>query len=113
ARESNAAQAVALPLFDRDTNIDALTLARPEGKEREPTFIADTRDGIGHPSPEIPAILQRAANPLGIFLELAGIVGAGEDVLQEDRVRNPDRPQVSHGRAQLARRHSVIPGKAN
>ena len=51
---------------------------------------------------EISAILILGANPLGVFFELGGVVGLGENVLQEDGVRDSDRLQVLHGGAQNA-----------
>ena len=51
--------------------------------------VADTRL-------EISTILVFGADPLGIFFELGGVVGSGEDVFEEDRVRNADRAQILH-----------------
>ena len=70
-------------------------------------------DGIADPGPEIAPVLKRAAHPLCIFLEFAGIVGTGEEVLQENRVRDPHRPEVPHRRAQLARTHRLVAGESD
>ncbi len=63
--------------------------------------------------PEIAPVLKCAAHSLRIFLEFAGIVGAGEEVLQENRVRNPHWPKVPHRRAQLARAHRPVAGEGD
>src|SRR5271156_2996829 len=108
AGEGDAAEAVTLPLVNRHTDVDALPCTGAKGEEGKTALIPDMRGGDIDRGPEIAPILQRAANPLGIFLEFAGVVGAGEDVLQEDGVRNSNGPQVFHGRAQLARTHRAI-----
>ena len=52
---------------------------------------------------EIAAVLVFIADAFGIFVQLGGVVGPGEDVFQEDRVRNADGPQVLHGVTQHSR----------
>ena len=64
------------------------------------TSVVDLGLGIFDKHFEIPAVLIFGANALGVFVQLAGVVSLGEDVFQEDRVRDPDRPQVLHGAAE-------------
>ena len=58
--------------------------------------------GILHQHFEVAAVLIFRAHPLGVFVELGGVVSLGEEVFQEDGVRNADRLQVLHGAAQNA-----------
>ncbi len=62
---------------------------------------------------EIAAILKFGAHPLGVFIEFGGIVGTGEQVLEEDGVGNADGPQVLHGPAQQAGLDMLIAGENN
>jgi hypothetical protein len=45
---------------------------------------------------QIPAIAVRLPHALGIFVELRGVKRPRKNVLQNDRMRNPDRTQVAH-----------------
>ena len=62
--------------------------------------IVDLGFGILHQRFEVAAVLEFGANPFGVFFELGGVVSLGEEVLEENRVRNTDRLQVLHRRPQ-------------
>ena len=57
---------------------------------------------------EVAAILVFGPHPLGVFFQFGRVVGLGEDALQEDGMRNSDRLQVLHGRAQNARLNRLV-----
>ncbi len=58
--------------------------------------------GILHQHFEVAAVLEFGAHPFGVLFELGGVVGLGEHIFEEDRMRNADRLQVLHGRPQSA-----------
>ena len=70
--------------------------------------VADLGFGILHQHFEVAAILILAAHALRVFFELAGVVGLGEKVLQEDRVRHADGLQVFHRAPQSAALHVLV-----
>ena len=113
AGEGDAAQAIALAFFDGQGDVDALALLGPEGEQREAAFIADVGGGLADDGLEVAVVLVGHADPLGVFFELAGVVGAGEEVLQEDGMRNADRPQVPHGGAKGAAVDVLVAGEAD
>jgi hypothetical protein len=70
--------------------------------------VVNLRLGLVHDDFEISAILIFVPNAFGIFIQLGGVVGSGEDVFQEDRVRDTDGTQVLHGVAKHARLHVLV-----
>ena len=70
--------------------------------------IADLRRGVLHHYREVAAVLIFQTHALGIFVQLAGVVGSSEKIFQEDRVRNSRRLQVLHRRSQGARVYVLI-----
>jgi hypothetical protein len=58
--------------------------------------------GIGDAGAEVSAIAISLAHALGIFLKLAGVIGAGKEILEEDGFGNADGAQVSHRLTQYA-----------
>src|SRR5208283_2904448 len=64
--------------------------------------IVDLGFRVLHQHFEIAAVLEFGADTFGILVEFGGVVGLGENVFEEDGVRNPDWPEVLHGRAQGA-----------
>ena len=73
-----------------------------EGSQRkiQAALIANVGQRSFDAGPEVAAVAVRRANALGVFFQLACVVGAGKQVFQDDRVRNADRPQVLHGGTQ-------------
>src|SRR5436305_14503302 len=59
------------------------------------------RLGIADQCFVIPLLLIGVADALGVFVQLGGVVSAGKEVLEEDRLGNADRLQVLHGSAQV------------
>ncbi len=113
AGERDATQPIASAFFDRQGDVDALALLGPEGQEREPALIPDMRGRLSDNRLEVAMILIGHPNPFGVLFQLAGVIGAGEEVLQEDGVRNADGTQVAHGIAQGTRVQVSVAGKAD
>jgi len=55
-----------------------------------------------------PRFLVFVADAFGVFIQLGRVVGSGEDVFQEDGVRNSDGAQVLHGITQGSRLHVLV-----
>ncbi len=74
--------------------------------QRQPEFSAahghDVHFRVGGLRGEIAVVLVELLNALLVFFQLGGIVGLREQVLEEDRVRNPVRVQILH-RALISR----------
>src|ERR1700692_3142377 len=62
--------------------------------------IVNLRLGLVDDNFEVAAVLVFIADAFGIFIQLGGVVGACEEIFQENRMRNADGPQVLHGIAQ-------------
>ncbi len=58
--------------------------------------------GVVNQNLEIAAILVFGADAFGVFFQFGGVVSLGEQVFEEDGVRDADGLQVLHGRAQGA-----------
>ena len=65
-------------------------------KQVEPALVADLGRRLADDGLEVAAVAVGLAHALGVLFELAGVEGAGEQVLEKDGVRNADRPQVLH-----------------
>ena len=62
---------------------------------------------------EIATILVFRPYALCILFQLRGVVGLGEEIFQEDRVWNPNRPQEVHGVPQLSAAHVPVAFEPN
>src|SRR6185437_16303055 len=113
AGEGNARQTIPAALINGHGDVNALALLGAEGEKRQTRLIPQMRLRISHAGANIAAVAVGLADALGIFFQLAGVVDAGEKVLEENRVRNSDGPQVAHGFAQHARLHMLVAGEAN
>src|ERR1700692_972187 len=56
--------------------------------------IVNLRLGLVDDNFEVAAVLVFIADAFGIFIQLGGVVGACEEIFQENRMRNGDGPQV-------------------
>jgi hypothetical protein len=90
--EGDRTESVALTLLDGHGNVNCL--ARPTLQEWNVSSlvsrVVDLRLGLVHDDFEIAAILVFVANAFRIFFQFGGVVGSGEDVFQEDGVRDAD-----------------------
>src|SRR6202044_197608 len=84
AGKGDRAQPVAVTLFDGQSDVDPLALARAEGDQREAGLIVQTGDRLADIGGVVALVVIGLANALGVFFELAGVVGLGEQVLEED-----------------------------
>ena len=81
--------------------------------EPRATGIPNLRLRISNHCFEIPAILLRFADQLHVVFELGGVVGFGEEIFQEDRVRDSNWPQEVHGVPQLSAAHVSVAFEPN
>jgi len=72
----------------------------PEEMLSEIQTQAQRLDRLGQERLGAVAQARLGAHPLGVFLQLGGVISLGEDVLQEDGMWHTDGPQILHGRAQ-------------
>ena len=102
--ERNLAQPIFVTFLNRHGDVDrfARTVLHQWNVEALVTRIVDFRLGIPYYDFEVAAVLVFRAHSFGIFFQFGRVVGLGENVLQENRVRNADRPQVFHRRPQSA-----------
>src|SRR5208337_1865869 len=90
-------QTVAWTFFNGQLDVNGFAGCGLERKVPADTAgVVDLRLRIGDQCLEVSLGLVKIANTLGVFIQLSGIVGASEEVLQEDRVRNTNRLQVLH-----------------
>ena len=82
-------------------------------KQREAAFIADVGGRLADDGLEVAVVAVGLAYPLGVFFELAGVEGAGEEVFKKDGVWNADGLQVPHGGAQGAAVDVVVAGEGD
>ena len=113
AGEGDAAQVIASSLLQGEGDVDALALLGPEGEQRQAAFVADLGGRLADDGLEVALVLVGHAYALGIFFELAGVVGAGEEILEKDGMRNADGLQVPHGGAQGAAADVLVAGEAD
>ena len=71
-------------------------------RDRDAAGVADLGFGILYQDLEVALLLVSVTDALGIFGELGGVVSFGKQVLEEDGVRDADRPQILHRAAQFA-----------
>ena len=90
------------PLFNGDEHVDAFADGGVEGEGVEAEGVADLGLGLAGERLEVASVAVGQADALGVFIQLGGVEGAGEDVLKDDGVRDADGLQVLHGRAQGA-----------
>src|SRR5205809_5048838 len=81
--------------------------------ESSATGIPNLRLRISHHCFEIPTVLFRFADQFHVVVELGSVVGLGEEIFQEDRVWNPNRPQEVHGVPQLPAAHMTVAFEPN
>ena len=96
--ESDATQLVAIAFLDRHGDIDGFPgpVSNQRNVETLMTGVMNLSLGILTSDLEVAAVLVVIADPLGVFFEFGGVVGLGEQVFEEDRVRDADRLQVLH-----------------
>ena len=102
AAEGDATQLVAVALFNWHQDIDALACRGPQGEVVEATRVANVGLRLAGLRHEVSAAEISLANAFGIFVELAGVEGAGKQVLKDHGVGYPDRLGVDHGVTQDA-----------
>ena len=98
AGEGDGAQPVAAAFFDGHLDVDALALARPEGEPVQSALVANLGLRLLDGGVGVALVAVGLAHALGVFFELGGVVGLGEEVLEDDGVGNADGLQVLHGR---------------
>ena len=64
--------------------------------------VVDFGFGVVDQHLEVAAVLVLGADAFGIFFKFGGVVGLGENVFQENGVRDADGLEVLHGRTQCA-----------
>src|ERR1700683_2215230 len=113
--EGDLAQTVLIPFFDGHRNINRLAGSRLQDRNVEAFMsgVVDLRLGIADPGFEVAAVLILGPHPLGVFFKLGGVVGLGEDILQEDGMRNANGLQVLHRRPQNSRLDGLIAFELN
>ena len=100
--EGDRAEAVALAFLDGHGDIDGFPQPCLEQRNVEACVSGVVNLGLGIVDQhlEVAAVLELGADAFGIFFELGGVVGLGEEVFKEDGVRDADGLEVLHGRAQ-------------
>ena len=107
-----AAQPVAVALFDRHQDVDALAVvAGTEGKPVQAAFVANLRLGFLDGGVGIALVAIGLADALGVFLQLGGVEGFREEILKDDRIRNADGLQVLHRAAQIKSAQVLVAGE--
>src|SRR5208282_2124864 len=102
--EGDGAQAIARAFFDGHGDIDGFSqpALEPGNVEAFVSGVVDFGFGLVDQHFEVAAVLELSANALGIFFELGGVVGLGEEIFQKDGMRDADGLKVLHGRTQSA-----------
>ena len=85
----------------------------PRDVEAGVSSVVDLGFGVVHQHLEVAAVLELGADPFGVFFQFGGVVGLGENVFQENGVRNADRLEVLHGRTQGAVIDVFVASEAN
>jgi hypothetical protein len=78
-----------------------LPLLRPEGEPVQSALVANLRLRLLDGGVGVALVAVGLAHALGVFFELGGVVGLGEEILKDDGVGNADGLQVLHGPAQV------------
>src|SRR5581483_5333448 len=109
------AQPILIPFVDGHGDVHRFARSGLQQRNVEPFMagIVDHGFRICHVGLEVAAILVLGSNPLRVFFQLGGVVGLGEDVFQENRVRDADGPQVLHGGTQDAAADVLISVEAD
>ena len=100
--EGDAAEPVALALFDRNQDVNALALGRTKGERVDAAGVAHVGLRLAGVGLGVAVLLVELADELGVLIELGGVEGAREDVLEEDGVRDADGLGEVHRRAEVA-----------
>ena len=108
AFEGDAPKPVASAFLHRHQQVDALADGGVQDERVEAGGVADVGLGLFGERLEVPAVAIGLANALGVFVQLGGVEGAGEDVFQEDGVGDADRLEVLHRGAQGAIGNALV-----
>ena len=111
ALEGDAAEAIALALFDRDEDVDALAGRGPKREWIDAAGVADLGGGLAGEGLEEAAILVGELHAADVLIELARVVGLGEEVLKNDGVRDADGLEVLHRGDEGAIGHGGVAGQ--
>ena len=106
-------QAVLIALFHRHGDVDGFASLFVEWPIPRRGRIANLGLRIGDQRFEIALCLVVVADALGVFVQLGGVVGLGEQAFQENRVRNADGLQVLHRGLQFARLDRLVALEGN
>jgi hypothetical protein len=113
AAKGDAAQSIALAFFNRNDDIDALTVRGMQGEGVDAAGIADVGLGLTGESFGVALVAVGLAHPVRIFVQLAGVEGTREDVLEDDGVGNADGLQVLHRRHQFTVGERMVAGEGD
>ncbi len=111
AGKGDAAELVAGALFNRHQNIDALAAIGPEGEPVKAAFVANLGTGRFDGRVGVALVAVGQADALGVFVELGSVEGAGEQILENDGIRDADGLQVLHRAAQVKAAQVLIAGE--
>src|SRR5262249_35583609 len=106
--EGDAAKAISLAFLYGDREINAFAAATERPDAEATAGIVDLGLRILYDCFVVPLRLIGVADALRVLLKLGGIVGLGEQVLEDERVRDAYGPQIPHGGAQFAAGDSMI-----
>ena len=80
-------------------------------KKVQAAFVANLGAGRFDGGVGVALVAIGEADALSIFIELGGVEGAGEEVLEDDRIGDADRLQVLHRAAQVEAAEVLIAGE--
>src|SRR6185437_6397941 len=112
--KGDGAEVIAVSFNDGHSDVHHLALALLDERYVDVGMgIAQLGLGVLHDSLEVALLLVGLAYALGVLIQLAGIVGLGKYVFQENGMGNANGPQVLHGIAQFAALEFAIAFKAD